>query len=37
MAEWFSFVIGTTDELVVDVGIGIVGTGISLVADITGS
>lgn len=37
VAEWLSFVIGRADELVVDVGIGIVRTGVSLVVNITGS
>ena len=37
MVEWLSLVVGAVDELVADVGIGIVRTGISLVADITGS
>ena len=37
MVEWLSLVVGAVDELVVDVGIGMVRTGISLVADITGS
>ena len=35
MVEWLSLVVGAVDELVVDVGIGIVSAGISLVADIT--
>jgi hypothetical protein len=37
VVEWFSLVVGAVAELVVDVGIGIVRTGISLVADIIGS
>ena len=37
MEEWLSLLVGAVDELVVDIGIGIVRTGISLVADIAGS
>lgn len=37
MVEWLSVVVGAEDELVDDVGIGMVRTGISLEADITGS
>lgn len=37
VVEWLSLVVGTVDEPVVDVGIGIVRTGISLVADMTAS
>lgn len=34
---WLSVIVGAVDELVVNVGIRLVKTGISLVADITGS
>ena len=37
VVEWLSLIVGAVDELVVDDGIGIVRTGISLVADITES